>query len=43
MTRVTIATPANHLDDTRNLVAVVGMTGRQALAAMGLQDIPVDL
>jgi len=29
--------------DQTNLVAVIGMNGRQALAAMGLQDIPVDL
>ena len=29
--------------DQTNLVAVVGMTGRQALAAMGLQDIPVEI
>lgn len=29
--------------DQTNLVAVVGMKGRQALAAMGLQDIPVEI
>ena len=29
--------------DQTNLVAVIGMNGRQALAAMGLQDIPVEI
>jgi hypothetical protein len=40
--RLTIATPAAHLDDTRDL-AVIGMKGPAAVAAMGLQAIPMEI
>lgn len=36
------ANPVPQADQT-NLVAIIGMKGREALAAMGLESIPVDI